>query len=146
MNIKKSQSAIELLVILSFVMVIISLIMYAVGLKSIDIQKESNNKQIDDFAQSILNEIKIMQKVEEGYSRKIPISYIQMKRFNMTLDGNKSYFSIQDTEIYNGISNDLKFYEFSSGLNISLINESGNYSILIYKNKINNNINSLTLN
>jgi len=145
MNNKKSQIAVEFLFIFVFVLIIITLIMYAIGTKMNDVQNQVNKKEIDNFAQSILTEIKISEKMQPGYSRKIKIENHFIKRFNLTINSNKSFFTITDTENQDLNKLELFYYEFKENTNISLVNETGIFSIYLYKNQKLNNTNSLTL-
>ncbi len=142
---KKSQGATEFLLVLVFVLIIISLIMYVVGNKAVDFQREKDKADIDNFAESILTEIKILQKMEGGYLRKVEIPKHFMKKYNLTLNANKSYFTLVNTEIVINLSENIHYYEFSEGLNISFSNETGIYILTLSKEKIDLNENKIEI-
>ena len=110
MQYKKSQGAIEFLLILMFMMVIISLIMYVVGQYSIDLNHLKKKSEVDDYANSIVNQLYTFQKVEPGFTRTITIPGFIMKRYNVTI--NSSYLILQNIEYDGG---EEKYYYYLPG-------------------------------
>ena len=83
---KKSQGAVEFLMILIFVLILISVIMYTVGIKTNEFQKKTNKKEFENFAQKIFNKIKILEKVKQEYYKTIKIPTNYMKSLNKTIN------------------------------------------------------------
>ena len=129
-NKTKSQGAVEFMVILAFVLVLITLVMYSVASFTVDIQENEKNMEIDDFAKSIVSEFEMLQKVEEGYSRNITIPYHLAKRFKPEI--NSSYLIIEDTENEDDETNNKHYYPLPENSSYSLTNDTeGNYYIIV---------------
>lgn len=109
MKYKRTQSSIEFLIIFIFVFVMFFLFISFVSSKVSDFNKSRNELDINDFAETIISEYEIMQKVESGYQREILVSDVILKRFNITLGEN--YVLIQDIE--SSVSGDVFHYTFS---------------------------------
>jgi len=90
----RAQSSIELLIILSFIFVIIGLVMYVVGLYSLQVQQDSITKERDDFAQSLISEVDLLQKVRGSYTRVIEIPKFITKKYNVSIAD--PYLILQD--------------------------------------------------
>jgi len=71
MNKKKSQGSIEFMLILLFVFVIISLIMYFTGQYLIETTDKEQAKFAENYASKINTELRILSKVESGYKREL---------------------------------------------------------------------------
>ena len=129
---KKSQGAIEFLLILMFMLVIISFIMYIVGLYSIDLNNKEKKSEIDDYANGIVNQLYTFQKVEPGFTRTIIIPNYIMERYNVTI--NSSYLILQSLEYDNG---NQKYYYYLPGsyqINYTYDNNT-NTATLYFKKK-----------
>ena len=107
---KKSQSAIEFLLILIFMMIIVSGIMYIIGEYSIDLKRAEEKKVVDDYANSLVNEMYNLQQMENGFSRNISIPKYIMDNYNVTV--NSSYLIVQDIAVDGGIG---KYYYYLPG-------------------------------
>ena len=140
---KKTQGAVEFMVILAFVLVIIAVVMYGVASLTVDINENEKKKEIDDFAKSIIFEFEIIQKVEEGYSRNITIPYHLVKRFKPEI--NSSYLIIVDTENENNDTENKHYYPLPENSSYIMTNDSdGNYYLIITKN-ISSNYDGISL-
>ena len=110
MRTKKSQSAIEFLLILIFMMVIVSVVMYIIGEYSIDLKRAEEKKVVDDYANSLVNEMYNLQQMENGFSRNITIPSYIMDNYNVSV--NSSYLIVQDIDVDGGIG---KYYYYLPG-------------------------------
>lgn len=141
---KKSQGAVEFILILFFLLIIVAILMYIIGLYSLDVQKKKNQKVLDDFANSINREILILEKVENGYYRKVEIPSYLMKRYNLKI--NSSYIIIEDLEVQEENMSP-SYYQIPGGFNlIQEFNTTSNSSYLIIKKNLTQNYDGLDLN
>jgi len=133
---KKSQGAVEFLIILVFMMVVLSFIMYYLGLYSIDAQKQENQLYLDDFAKSIENEVDIVQSAQTGYERQVIIPKYFMERYNLTITSN--YLILQDLE-HDGDTGSKSYYYLPGifDVNYTYNNISGESYILFKKVDLN---------
>lgn len=140
---KKSQGAVEFILIFFFVLTIVAILMYIIGLYSLDVQKKQNQKVVDDFANSISREVLILEKVEDGYYRKVEIPNYLMKRYDVKI--NSSFIIIQDLEIQEENVSPF-FYQIPGGFNvIQEFNTTSNSSYLIFEKISTQNYNGLDL-
>jgi hypothetical protein len=132
---KKCQSALELAIILIFVLVILSFILAFVGRVSVDFNNDENRQEIDDFANSILKEFEITQDTLDGYYRTFYINAENMRRFNATINETASLLIITDNNFYGENSGVVFFYDIPGRYNISqLFNTStGELEVTIRK-------------
>ena len=134
---KKSQSAIEFMIIMIFVLVIIIGIMYVTSFISIDMKNNDNKAEIDDFAKSITTEFELMSKIEGGYSRNITIPSHLTKKFKPQI--NSSYLILTNTENYGDTNNQSFYYLLPANSTYTLTNDStGEYYLYLTKAKIDN--------
>lgn len=118
---KKGQSAIEFTLIFLFIMVVVSMIIYILGLYSLELTQGQTQEEIDNFAKSIEMEISTLQKVEGGYVREVEIPSHLVKRFNVTItsdyliltpveyfaeEAESSYYSLPGDSVYYIVSKD----------------------------------------
>ena len=69
MKYKKSQGAIEFMIILTFVFVIITFVMYLSGGYLVDLNNKKQERSLEHYADRINTELRLLSKVESGYSR-----------------------------------------------------------------------------
>lgn len=128
---KKSQGALEFILIFVFVLAIVSILMYIIGLYSLDVQKQKNEKVVEDFADSINKEVLILQKVKSGYYRRLEIPKYLMERYDVKI--NSSFILIRDIEIEGDDASIRKFDIQGDFKIIQEFNSSTNVSYLIFK-------------
>ena len=107
MKFKKSQGALELIILLVFIFFVISGVMYVVGLYSIQVSKTEVELDRDDYANSLLAEAVVLQDLQEIYTREVRISGAYDKYYNVTVEGD--YLIFQDP-IYDGVSSSKRYY------------------------------------
>ncbi len=116
-NTKKSQQAMEFMVIFIFVLAIIGLASYVLGIYLIDYKEKDTQNRADNFAQNIEKEIEILGNVERGYYRELEIY-----NKNYYVDINDSYLIIEDLE-----TNVINYYEIKGNFTINIFNRSTDY-------------------
>jgi hypothetical protein len=127
---KKSQGALEFLLILLFLFIIISVMIYIVSKYSLDFQKSENDKIRDDFVKNILVESEIASKATPGYSRTYVVPEFINKRYYINVTS--GFLLLKDLEYGN---NETYLYTFLGDVNITFIptNSSSNVSYIIFK-------------
>lgn len=81
----KSQASMEFLLILIFVFVIISGLMYIIGNYSLDLKNKEKQTTIKNFVDSILAENQIMLNAKKGYYRELEIPSYLTKKYNLSV-------------------------------------------------------------
>lgn len=114
---KKAQPALEFIIVFIFIFVLIGVIIAITGRISVDLRNDEIRKNLDDFANSILLEFELMQKVEGGYEKEIYIEPHLMEQFNLTF--NQNFLIISELESY---ENDYPpiYYEIPGDVNYNL--------------------------
>jgi len=110
MKAKKSQNALEFMIILIFMLVFVSAIMYIIGLYTVDLNVKKEKTKLDDFAASILEEVNTLQKVDGNYYREMIIPKSFMERYNVSI--NHSYLILENKFV---TADDQKFYYYIPG-------------------------------
>lgn len=129
---KKSQGAIEFMIIFVITLLLISLTMSVLSIITVDIQNNEKKKEIDNFAKSISSEFDLIFEVKEGYSRNITIPFHLAKRFKPQI--NSSYLILTDSENDDDSTNKYYYY-LPENITYSLTNDSsGNYYLYLQKN------------
>lgn len=116
---KKSQSSIEFMTLLLFVVVLIALATYVVGFASMDIRKNQLIQERESFANLILNEFEIANSVEGGYFKEIRYSNVTMDRFNVTFNYEGDYLVLQDLDVFLSMEDEVFFYSIPLSEDIS---------------------------
>lgn len=96
MNSNKSQVAIEFLILIVFGLVVVSLIIYGISLYIVDLNQQQNQQQIDDVAQSILDEFETAGDTQNGFSRTVTLDPHLINRYNISLNASSGYLILQD--------------------------------------------------
>ncbi len=109
---KKSQNAVEFLIILAFVLFLITSIMFITGSYLVDFKEEEIKKTADDFVASVNNEITILNNVETGYYRELPI---RSSKYDIKI--NQTSLTLHDTE-----NNKTFYYDLIGNFNVTLRN------------------------
>lgn len=145
---KKSQQAIEFTIIFIFMLLIIGVLIYIFSLYAIEFKNEELKKERDSFAQMIITETEIANKVQQGYSRNVTIAEHLVERFqpNITND----YIILNDSLDLGNDNGKIYYYEFpgnvSSYSEVDLNGNSKPEGILqIQKNVTEENKNYITL-
>lgn len=140
---KKSQGAVEFILIFFFVLTIISVLIYILGLYSLDVQKQENEKEILDFVASINKEVLTLQNSQEGYLRTLEIPKYLMDRYDLRI--NSSFIIIRDIE-HDGELGEPRFYSIVGDNKIKqTFNTTTNNSYLIFEKNINDNYQGIDL-
>ena len=125
---KKGQAALEFVIIFFFVLVIITIIMYLGGNYMVDLQKKEVKNQANTFVENINKELKLLRKVEPGYTREL---VLPINNYNITL--HSSMIIINDT-----LEKEEYYFELIGSYQINKswrIDENGlNRTILTFKN------------
>jgi len=124
---KKSQQALEFMLIFVFVIVMISGAMFILGSILLGVADNENSNQAENFAQNIQKEIEILSKMQDGYYRELNISsykYVVNITSNVLMlndiDNNKSYS-----------------YELAGSYDVKLKEVGGNFIIIFEKEQFN---------
>ncbi len=94
---RKAQASVEFLLIMIFISVVISSLMYVIGVYSLDLKNSEQKDLMNNFVDSILSEIQIMQNVEGGYYRELIVPYYLTQRYNLSVRDN--YLIVLNLEI-----------------------------------------------
>lgn len=136
---KTAQSAIEFLILMSFLFLIATFVSFIIGKMSLDLNKSNEQKEMDDFVSTIENELSIMTQANGGYYRVIQLPY----RFHV--DVYPGYLNVTD----NDIVGKHEIYELSSSYNLRLTNTTINgkniQSLILEKNATDDFENSLNI-
>lgn len=128
---KKGQSSIELMVLVLFMLVIVSLSIFVVGTLSIDLRDSQNAQERDEFANFILSEFLLAQKVRGGYQRSITVPSHFVNRFNVSFNG--SYMVLQDF-FAEGEDSRKHYYEIPGNVSYTYIVDVNNQGLLTINN------------
>ena len=136
---KKSQNAIEFLIILGFVLTLIGGIMFLTGSYLVDSKNLENKLHAQDFAENINNELAILNKVKGGYSRELLIP-------NTAYIINITDSRLILTDKYQ--TNTSYYFDLIGGLTATMTNKTidfTDYTVLTFTKKISNDYQGLTL-
>lgn len=111
-RVKKSQQAVEFMLVVMFVLVIIAGVMYITGVLLGDLARQDQHDTAENFVKNIENEVDILSKVNGGYSRELEI-YSQDYSVEILND------VIVVKDLYD--DNLTYSYEIPLGLNVSMI-------------------------
>ncbi len=146
MQYKKSQFSIELLIIFMFMIFLITIIIFILGNYFAQFNKDSNIKEVEDFANSILNEFEILQKLEPGYERTLVIKKEFVDRFNLSLNETIGYFSLEGEWIENTNNQNTLYYFLPGNFEVSKnINAYGDLVLVIKKTSFLNDSDDLKI-
>lgn len=106
---KNGQFSVEFLLVFVFIMSIVSLIIVVLGNISLDISIDEKRNEVDDFANSILNEFEILQSVKGGYYRNFILPEHFMARFNVRIEGD--YLIVSDDFTYGDNNEFTRYYK-----------------------------------
>lgn len=126
MNQKKAQGSLEFLLLLIFILTIVSLVMYFLGMLSVDLSKQKEKDEVDNLAESIKLEFDIMEKVTGGYERKFLIEPYE-DDYNFSI--NSSYLIIEDLKhSVEGESENVYYYGLRNNASATFIEEDNLYN------------------
>ena len=83
---KKSQLSLEALLIISFIIFFLSITLYFFSYFFVNFEEDKNEKEILDFANSIVFQVELLSKLEEGYTREFNVSKNLAYRYGMQYD------------------------------------------------------------
>lgn len=132
---RKSQSSMEFIFILLFILLVVGLVMVVLGEYSIEVTQDEIEAEVNDFNEKIQYELDLLSEVEGGYYREVEIPSYLMKRFNVTINAGGGYFYLRDYESYGRDVDKLYYYEIPYGLNVTLFNDSGDYYLILIREK-----------
>lgn len=127
---RSAQVSFEFLIITIFLLVTVSLAMYYLGFISLDVQRQQVKGEMDDLANSIIQEQNTFIKVDGGYTRDYLIYNHTYTRFNVTLTS--GYLILQDLQI-DPTGSKKYYYDLPGNYTPTLIKKNGNISIHFFK-------------
>lgn len=132
-NSTSGQVALEFILVVLFGFIIVSLIMYGIGLYVVDFRHQQQIQEIDDLAQSILHEFEIGSQSTNGFSRKIILRSDIVTRYNVSINESTRYLILQDAL---GTDPSMKYYyDITTNFNYTyVINGSDVGILMIYHN------------
>ncbi len=110
---KKTQSALEFMLILGFMFILLQFVMYFVGIYMIENQEHNHFKRASSFVEQINNELKILNQVEPGYYRELKFNVKDYYIKNIT----QSLLVLED--VYN---NKTYYFDLIGNHNITFLN------------------------
>ncbi len=134
---RRSQTAIEFMIIFVFIIGLMSLFMVIIGAYTQDLTRAESRVEIDNFAKSITSEFEILQDVEGGFKREVIIPSNLLEKYNVTIIEN--YLSIQDLYSGKAVDENPYYYELSGDYEYTLNEDlDGNLHIVLTTQDINN--------
>ncbi len=134
---RKSQTSLELILILAFAIFLISILMFVMGNYFVNYSEAQNVEEIDDFANSLLNEFEILQKLETGYERQILIPKDFLDKYNLSINESSSYIILNNLGVDSENDKNKHFYSIPGNFEIiQNIDANGNLILLIKKKNI----------
>lgn len=114
---KKSQGAIEFMLILLFVLGLISGIMYLTGTYLVEAKQIEQQNRAANFAENINKELEILAKVEEGYSR------------SMVLNNDDYVVEVYGSKlkIYDSLNDETYYFDMTGNYNVSIFNVTNEF-------------------
>ena len=105
---KQGQGALEFILIFVFMFVIVSLVISILGGLTTEMRLELYDKERNNFADKIFNEVKLLESSRDGYTRKLCLSKVESDRFYV--DVQEDYLILRDRA--NPVS-DRKYYYYT---------------------------------
>ena len=93
---KRGQISLEFVLVLVFGIIIITFIMYGVGIYLLNLEYQDRENRIDDIAQRVLGEFEVAERIEDGYKREYIIESHIIDRYNVTLNETGRYMLLHD--------------------------------------------------
>jgi hypothetical protein len=140
---RRSQTAIEFMIIFVFIIGLMSLFMVIIGVYTQDLTISESRVEIDAFAKSLTSEFEILANVEEGFNREVIIPSNLLKKYNVTIVEN--YLVVEDLFAGGTREETSYFYELSGDLNYVLTSETNGDLKISLKTEDINNFDSLNL-
>lgn len=125
---KKSQGALEFVLVFFFIFFLISVAMSFVGYYSVEVLDEQNQKDLEDFVKSVDLESQLLQKSSPGFSRTVEIPEHIMKRFDFSING--SYLIINSIEY---TINETYYYSLSGNVTLQIEEINGTHYFVMQK-------------
>lgn len=131
MLLKKAQVSVEFVLIFSFVFFIGTILIFILGSYSVDVVDSKNKQEVDNFANYIISESNLLQKMSGGFSRKIEIPNSLSKKYNFSVNG--SYLILRPEEISSRFATEDLYYYIPGEYSLNITNEDGSYFINLNK-------------